>query len=784
MSIKRSLLLLALLGAAGSAVLWIRAHRSARQDPRPAGAALHAEYVGAAGCRDCHKREYELWAGSQHSRAMQVADSRSVLGNFANARFAYAGVTSTFYRRDGQFRVRTDDANGTLRDFQIKYTFGVAPLQQYLIEMAGGRVQALTIAWDARPKQDGGQRWFHLYPGERIDHADELHWTGRQMNWNFMCADCHSTNLRKGYDAAHDTFQTTWSEIDVGCEACHGPGSLHVTWAKTPPAARPDENGLTMHFFERSGARWNLDPATQQPRRSEPRTTSLEIDVCAQCHSRRAQIAENYRPGAPFEDHYVPSVLTPGLYYPDGQQRDEVYIYASFLQSRMAHAGVTCADCHEPHGQKVRAPGNQTCLQCHAPLKYDAPEHHFHKMQTAGAQCVSCHMAQTTYMVLDPRRDHSFRVPRPDRSARMGVPNACNGCHRDRTARWADEQIRRRTGRQPAGFQTFADAFFAAESNEPSAAEALRRVADDGAQPPIVRASALERLAATPGTAAFAAADGHLHDPDPAVRRAALSVLEALRPEQRIARITPLLRDPLRSVRVQAAWLLAPVSGALAGTADAEAFARAADEFIAVRRYLADRPEDRTTLGSFFAQLGRQAEAIAEYRAALRLAPRYTPAYVNLSDLQRESGNESDAERTLREGLAVLPGDAMLHHALGLSLARSGRTADALAELKRTTELSPDARFAYAYAVALHSSGKAGEAIAVLERARAREPRDRDVLFALATFHRDAGRTADALRYAEQLRHWYPDDPDAEALVSSLRAAERPPSTQRPARRR
>ena len=767
MNLKRSLLL-ALVVATGSAVLWVGTHRAGRQ--ASPSAASRADYAGSGACRDCHMREYGLWAGSQHSRAMQGADSKSVLGDFEGTSFRYAGVTSTFFRRGGQYWVRTDDADGKLRDFQIKYTFGVAPLQQYLIEMPDGRIQALTIAWDSRAKRDGGQRWFHLYPDERIDHTDDLHWTGRLMNWNFMCADCHSTDVRKGYDAAHDRFQTTWSEIDVGCEACHGPGSLHVSWAKTPPAARPDENGLTVHFFERSGARWNLDPATGQPKRSEPRMTSIEIDVCAQCHSRRAQIAEDYRPGAPFEDYYVPSVLTPGLYWPDGQQRDEVYIHASFLQSRMANAGVTCADCHEPHGQKVRAPGNRMCLQCHAPIRYDAPEHHFHKMDTAAAQCVACHMAQTTYMVVDPRRDHSFRVPRPDRSARMGVPNVCSGCHRDRTPGWADEQIRKRTARRPAGFQTFADAFYSSESSEPSAPEALRRIADDGTKPPMVRASALARLAGMPGPAALAAADGHLNDPDPAVRRSALAVLESLPPEQRLARLTPLLRDARRSVRIQAAWLLAPVSGALAGTADADSFARAVDEFIAARRYLADRPDDRTTLGSFFAQLGRRSEAVAEYRAALRLAPKYTPAYVNLSDLQREEGKEADAERTLREGLALLPRDAMLHHALGLSLARSGRTSEAFEELKGAAQLSPNARFAYAYAVALHSAGRVDEAIAALERARAREPRDRDVLFALATFHRDAGRTSDAVRYAEELRRAHPDDPEARALVSSLQS--------------
>ena len=695
---------------------------------------------------------------------MQTAEAGRVLGNFDDARFTYGSIASRFFTRDGKFLVRTDAADGTLRDFEVKYTFGVTPLQQYLIAQPNGRMQALSIAWDARAKPVGGQRWFHLYPGDGVDHSDELHWTGRQQNWNFMCADCHSTNVRKGYDAASDRFQTTWSELNVACEACHGPGSAHASSARSGT-----KTSLPAQLSERRGVGWEIDPATHVPRRSAPRTTSAEIDVCAQCHSRREQIAEAYTAGARFEDYYSPSLITSGLYYPDGQQRDEVYTHGSFLQSRMAHTGVTCADCHDPHSGRPRAQGNTLCAQCHAPAKYDTGSHHFHPEKTPGAECVSCHMPETTYMGVDARRDHSIRVPRPDRSVSMGVPNACNGCHKDRTAMWADAQLRARLGRAPAGFQTFAEAFHAADSGDAASAEALRRVADDTSQPPIVRASALARLADLPGRVAVDAAARHVGDPDPSVRRAALSVFEALPPDDRVGLAGRLLRDPVRSVRLQAAWLLAPALASLAGTAQEAAFTRAADEFIASRRDRADRPEDRTTLGIFYGQMGRTPEAVAEYRAAIRLAPRFPAAYINLSDLQREQGKEPDAERTLRDGLSMVPNDPILHHALGLSLARTARAAEAVAELKRASELSTEARFSYAYAVALHSSGKVDDALTILERARGRHPRNREVLFALATFHRDAGRTAKAMEYAEQLRRFYPDDAEAQALIASLR---------------
>jgi tetratricopeptide (TPR) repeat protein len=708
---------------------------------------------------------------------MQHARDGAVLGDFRDARFTEGRITSTFSRRGEKYVVRTDAADGTLRDFEITYTFGVKPLQQYLVEMAGGRIQPLSIAWDSRPKASGGQRWFHLYPGEGIEHGDELHWTGRMQNWNFMCADCHSTDVRRGYDAQKDQFRTTWSEISVGCEACHGPASRHVAWAGRPRLLRAiagQDDGLTVRLTERAGVRWSADPASGRPVRSAPRTTDREVQLCAQCHARRAQIAEGFvAAGARFDDHYVPDLITPGLYHADGQQRDEVYTYGSFLQSRMYHAGVTCSDCHDPHTQAPRAPGNQLCAGCHAAERYDTPAHHFHPAAGEGARCVSCHMPATTYMGVDPRRDHSIRLPRPDQTVTLGVPNACNGCHTDRTADWAARQTRSWYGHDPSGFQRFAEAFHADERDAPDATAALARVSGDPAQPAIVRASALARLANRPGALALDAARAARGDPAPAVRRAALLVLERLPTSERVALAGPLLGDPSRAVRLQAAWVLAPASGEL-GAGERGAFARAADEFIASARRNADRPEGRLALGSFLAQLGRGSEAAAEYRAAMRLAPALPAPYVNLADLARAAGREAEAERTLREGLAVLPNDADLHHALGLSLARSGRVTDAVTALQRAASLGPDRpELTYAYAVALHTAGRVREAIRTLEAARARHPTNADLLFALATFHRDAGETDAAIRAAERLAAVMQGDPQAEALLRSL--GQRPP---------
>jgi len=703
-----------LIGAAAWYLLIGPGHRDARDaasgGSMPSAPAPTAElrYVGSDACTGCHAEEDRRWRSSQHAVAMQVATEATVLGDFGNARFTYAGITSEFFRSDGRFMVRTDGPDGKLAEYEIRHTFGVYPLQQYLVELPGGHVQSLSIAWDARAKELGGQRWFHLYPAERIDYRDELHWTKRQQNWNFMCADCHSTRVRKNYDAATDTYATSYAEMSVGCEACHGPGSAHVDLARQAAAAGHGMtgSGLTVNFDDRRGAAWVIDPATGNAARTVPRTTEKELDVCAQCHSRRGQFSDDYRAGDRFLDHYRPAVLSAGLYYADGQQRDEVYNWGSFLSSRMYDRGVTCGDCHDPHDGALRAPGNAVCAQCHAAAKYDQPAHHFHEVGTAGAACVACHMKSETYMVVDPRRDHSFRIPRPDLSASLGVPNACATCHGDRPASWAADEIRRRYPRPKPGFQGFAEAFAAADRGDPSAAIGLAQVVANHDESAIARAAAIERLVRQPTETTITAAEAALDDPSPLVRQAAAAAFELLPPLQRRA-VSPLLADPVRTVRMQAARTLAALADDAFDPTSLESFRRSAAEYVAAERFDADRPEHRTNLGGFLADRGEMVAAEAEYRAAIALDPGFAPAWVNLADLMRRAGQEAQAEATLREALQTLPNSADLHHALGLSLVRQHRKEEALRELKRASELDPsDARFRYVYDVAKAELGR------------------------------------------------------------------------------
>jgi tetratricopeptide (TPR) repeat protein len=698
---------------------------------------------------------------------MAVPSEKSVAGNFGGSSFTYAGVTSTFVRRDGKFYVRTDGPDGRLADFEIAYTFGVGPLQQYLIAQPGGRLQALSIAWDTRAASDGGQRWFHLYPHETITSGDVLHWTGRAQNWNFMCADCHATNLRKGYNSSAREFHTSWSELAVGCEACHGPGSVHVAQARDKQWDAND--GLTARLDERKGVFWKIDPSSGLPVRSQARSGDREIEVCARCHSRRSQLTDETRAGDPLENAFRPDALEPALFYPDGQQKDEVYNYASFLQSKMYAKGVTCSDCHDPHSGARPLPGNATCTQCHQAAKYDAQAHHFHRPGTGAAMCVTCHMPTTTYMVVDPRHDHSFRVPRPDRTIAMSVPNACTTtCHRKEGAAWAAREIQRRTSRPAAGFQQFAEAFAAADRGTRDALAQLREIAGDRARPAIVRASALDRLAAS-GSSDLPELSALLSDTSPLVRRSAVAALAHLDPSMRLRFVPPLLADPMRAVRIQAATSLADIADRSLSEGDHARFERAFDEFVAEEQFNADRPEAEANLGQALIQRGRVEPAIAAFREAIRLDRAFFPAYANLADAYRMQGNEAGAERTLRDGIVASPASAVLHHALGLALVRQHRLRDALPELARAVALDPaEPRYSYVYAVGLHENSQRAEAIRVLQTSDAQHPGDRDTLLSLAMYLEEAGRVADARRCVERLLAADPGDAEARALESRM----------------
>ena len=737
-----------------------------------------AKYVGVEVCAGCHQTQAEHWKKSHHALAMQKATPATVLGDFSGVSVENFGVVSTFSRVGDKFMVRTDGPDGTLHDYEITHAFGIDPLQQYLIAFPDGRYQMLGLAWDTRPKDRGGQRWFHLYPDEKLQAGSLLHWTGRDQTWNYQCADCHTTDLKKNFNLSTNTYATTWASLGVTCEACHGPGFRHVAWAKTGSIRAPSDKsgssdkarmGLEAWLKATDSGQWKMNPATGTARRTEP-LASTQIDACAPCHSRRKLLANGLAPDTPFLDTALPALLEPGLYHADGQIDGEVFEYDSFLQSSMHKAGVVCSNCHEPHAAKLRAEGNALCAQCHLPEKFDVTAHHKHSPGSAGAQCVNCHMPTKTYMVVHDRRDHSIRVPRPDLSVSIGTPNACNQCHTDRSAEWAAKAV---ATWYPNGRQTkphYGTALHAGRTGAVDAERQLDLLILDKSQPAIARASALLLLPRYASAASGPAIKSAIADPDPLVRMAMARAIPTSAPRAIIEATLPLLGDPVRAVRTEAARALAGVDPQTMTQEQRSAFATAYQELIAAELIDADRPEAHLNLGLVKMRRKQLNEAEAEYRTALRLDPKFVPAMANLADLDRERGMDKEGAELLRAAIAIEPNNAAIKHSLGLLLVRQRNYTEALPLFREAAALAPDnARYAYVYAVALNSSGSTAEAKALLERTHKQHPTDRDILATLITIERDSGDFAAALTHAQELAVLESGNPQIRALIEDLR---------------
>lgn len=734
---------------------------------------LPASYIGAAACAPCHSKETEAWRQSHHAQSMQQADSSTVLGGgFNGSNRPKDETTYSLYVKAGKFFVSADGPDGRLHEYPVAYTFGLFPLQQYLIPFAKGRLQSFVLAWDSRSKAQGGQRWFYLYPGRALRYTDPLHWTGRNQTWNYMCADCHSTGLRKNYDLSRDNYATTWSEMNVACEACHGPASNHVAWAQSHKEDSYGKGASSIGLvvdFKSGGGSWFMLRSSDSTLhwKGSPRSRA-ELEVCAPCHSRRHSITNNYRPGQPFLDAYVPSLLDEGVYYPDGQILEEDYEYGSFVQSKMYGSGVTCSDCHDPHSGKL-AEGNHVCGRCHMLSKFGSTEHHHHTAGNPGGLCANCHMPTRTYMVIDVRRDHSLRIPRPDFSLIYKTPNACTQCHRNKSDDWALEKLSKWYGPGRRQERHFAEAIDAGRRGTPNAERLLTSLIADSGAPSIARATALSLLPPYFTSSSVSVVQAALRDADPLVRMEAVKALEPLPPQDRLRLLVSLLTDPIRPVRIESARLLAGTSSDSLQSRQKAALDRATAELVASEMASAERPENHMNLASLYDRMARASDAESELLTALRLDPNFVPAMVNLADLYREQGRDDEGEHWLEKAIGVAPEAAEPIYALGLLKVRQKQYPEALELLARAAKLQPgNTRYSYVYATALQSGGEIGQAIAVLEQAHNRRPADREILTALIAFEREKGNLRSAISYAQQLIKLVPDDTDAKMLLGEL----------------
>lgn len=715
-----------------------------------------ATWIGRAACAGCHATADSLWTGSDHDLSMQEITAETITADFDNATFNHLGSQTVFSHHGDQYQVRTEGPDGQPANYQVAYVFGHDPLEQFLIPFPDGRLQALDIAWDSRPADQGGRRWFSLHPDQAVPANDLFHWTALLHNWNFMCAECHSTNLQRRYDPSTNQYRTTWSEIDVSCEACHGPGSRHALWERSAakglrPLDPAGTHGLLTNLGSPRPVQWVFEPGQAIATRRGPDISHAEVEACARCHSRRAALTRKYRYDRSFADQFRLSLLDENLYFADGQNQDEVFVYGSFLQSKMYAAGVTCSDCHDPHTAATLGRGNQVCAKCHAAAVYDTPRHHFHQKGKGGDSCLDCHQQARLVMGVDSRRDHGFRVPRPDLSLELNTPNACTDCHQDQTAQWAQDAIVHWYGDQRRQGPHFATAIQAGRMGSPGALEQLRALIIDTRQPAIARATALTLVDRFTDIVELPELGTALQDPDPLVRRAALSSLQFSAPGPPQALAIPLLEDPVLDVRLTAARLVADTPRGPAGRPTVES-ARADSLW---QHYLLenlDRPESYLELATWRESRGEDQEAAAAYQSALALEPRFEAAWLNYADFLRRKANPQQAEAILRQGIANLDQPADLHLALGLLLISQGQRGSALNQLATAAKLNPDdAHLAWVYALALHDDSQNEQALEVLEKALQSHPWDRPCLQALVDISRELKQFQRGLAPAQRL---------------------------------
>jgi predicted CXXCH cytochrome family protein len=700
-------------------------------------AALRQRFVGSATCTPCHAAQAAAYQRSHHADALVVPSSAEVRGKLDGTTFTTPlGGTTRFTKHDGALEVTSPDATGRVKTLPIAYAAGIFPLQQYVVATERGKLQTLGVTWDARPAQDGGERWFHVYGPRGIAHDDTLFFTAPAQNWNHVCADCHSTLVERRYDVSADSYDTRWAELSVGCEACHGPGAEHVKVAKAGTAGGAGAYTRALNVSLRPAVPWSPSPTGSPTPRAQD---GVEVGVCAPCHSRREPLSEGFVAGDEFLDAFEPELLRPGRYHADGQVEGEVYEWGSFLQSKMYASGVRCSDCHEPHAAELRAPGNALCTRCHEPARFDAATHSHHAGATAPA-CVDCHMPSETFMQIDVRRDHSIRIPRPELSIDFGPPNACTSCHEKQTPRWALEQLQKWNPSWQRRAH-FGDALGHDRKGMLDAPKALAALARDATAPAMARATALERLGHYPTPALAETLRAALASSDPLVVYGAVLGANALPPAQRAPLLAAVLGHPRRAIRVAAGKGVADIPLAQLSAEMRAAAERAFADVEASFAVQSSRPESHVERSVFELGRGKVAEAEAELKIALRLAPCFVEAHLNLADLSRARHDEATAEREIRAALACGPQSAAAHHALGLWLIRAAKKTEAVRSLRKAVELAPnDMRYSYVLAVAIAEAGDVEGAVKVLETALEKRPNDRDSLQALAAYLRRLDR--------------------------------------------
>ncbi len=723
-------------------------------------------YVGRESCIECHLNEYNDWVGSHHDRAMDHANDSTVLGNFNDQSIEYNGMTHRFFKRNGRFFVETDGEKGKLEEFEIKYTFGFYPLQQYLVEFDKGRLQTLPLTWNSKDSV-----WYHMaetiYKDEIIEHDNWLHWTNQAQNWNGMCADCHSTNLIKGYDVDHDAYNTTWSEIDVSCEACHGPASGHLEWAAKAEYARNDDNNFGL-VVKTSGI-----------------NNKEYVDLCVRCHTRRGSISD-FHHSEDIYNHTIPNLPTGEDYHIDGQILDEDYVYGSFTQSKMFMRDVKCNDCHNVHSTERLFEDNRLCTQCHRADDYDTYNHHFHKGYGEdgeaviaddgvkfevgeGTRCINCHMPAQFYMGVDYRNDHSFRIPRPDLTEKLGTPNACNQCHADKSTQWAIDYVNKWHGiGRPAQYGIV---FKEAQSGSAKGYDGLVNIFNDEVYPEIIRATAIHLLGTHYQRKSKDILIDALHNFNGHIRYNALQNL-AIDDEKSLEAVLSLLNDQTKAIRIECASKInaVPKGQIQIPPRYNDALNKAKKEYYQALKYSADFPSGKFNLANFYYNNDQVDKAEEFYKKALKQDKELHTIKFNLAILYNEKKDFKKAELLFKDYLKNVPEDGRITFSYALFLSEQKRYDESMEYLLKASELSPNnGRIKYNIAMMYDFKNNFNEAEKFLKKALDINSEEAGFHMALLNLYMKYQKQNKAKKVAQEIIEKFPNIPDKDQIEAFIK---------------
>lgn len=647
----------------------------------------------AENCLQCHIQETLQWQTSQHAHAMQPATTDTVLGDFNQTRFVSEALEADFQLKNGQYRINLTEA-GQRQQWTVRYTLGVYPLQQYLIDIGDGKLQALNIAWDSRNPEQGGQHWFRLDDKEHQRPGDPFHWRGVYQNWNSMCADCHTSGLQKGYTPDQDDYTTLFDQVNVSCSACHADASKHEY------AAREGRIIPAGSDLQAKGA-WHIGTTQKKPQHTGPLSSTQQVETCGRCHALRTRL--NQAPNGRIHDQYSLNRLQSPLYFTDGRVREEVFVLGSFLQSKMHQAGVVCSNCHNSHTAKPVAQGNALCSQCHSSDSFDTPEHHKHPPESSGAQCVSCHMPERTYMQIDSRREHNFTTPNPVTSKQAASPDPCLICHDNKTRDWSIQQL----ANLWPGYRERSQWFDIQQDDLPAIAGFIA----DQSRAALYRASLLENQAPALAQSTPKLILEQLLSPEPLLRESGWKAAASLHASTVQPQANTGLNDQYLSVRL-AAFETLMLLNALPATHE-----KTRIEYEAYLDQLADRPSGRTLKAQYMLTKGLPEIAEQNLNIALKMDNAYLPAYMLLTNLLRTQQRFRETIKLLTQGLEQLQENASLLHLRGLTRLQLNDYENAEIDLQHAATVDPENwLFSYRYALLLFYLGKIDRAIETTQR--------------------------------------------------------------------